>query len=317
MTYHAEFRRAVGLAYAAMGSLRRLAAVFGIGLSTVWRWKQTAWSAPGDTRAKRHATPAVIEFVRSLALADPFTTCKQMASKVASVFGFVVSRQLVGAALARAGMGRIRTRLAVPIACSERREQQRRTFRRAWLDAVTAGKRIVCVDECGVDERTLPTRGWVRRGGRLSVPRATGGWRRRSVIMGVDSTGVVASVVHAGAVGGERFRAFLPQLRLDADGVVVMDNIAFHHSPATVAAIRAAGAQVLFTPPYDPDANPIENVFSVLKGRFRRLLAQGAATGDRNAVEQCLDRALRELGTAPSALFANVFARATRLATLG
>ena len=52
--------------------------------------------------------------------------------------------------------------------------------------------------------------------------------------------------------------------------IVVMDNLPAHKTPAVRAAIRAAGAQPFFLPPYSPDLNPIEMVFAKLKGLLRK-----------------------------------------------
>jgi len=52
---------------------------------------------------------------------------------------------------------------------------------------------------------------------------------------------------------------------LSNNHVVVMDNAAFHHSPATKEFIEQAGATLLFLPPYSPDVNPIEQDFAAIK----------------------------------------------------
>jgi transposase len=52
--------------------------------------------------------------------------------------------------------------------------------------------------------------------------------------------------------------------------VVVMDNLSSHKGPNVRAAIEAAGAKLLFIPPYSPDFNPIENAFAKLKALLRK-----------------------------------------------
>ena len=47
--------------------------------------------------------------------------------------------------------------------------------------------------------------------------------------------------------------------------VAVMDNPGSHKRKAVRAAIRAAGAHLLFPPPCSPDLDPIEQVFAKLK----------------------------------------------------
>jgi transposase len=68
-----------------------------------------------------------------------------------------------------------------------------------------------------------------------------------------------------GATDTEVFRAYVagvlcPSLR--AGDIVIMDNLAPHHSEPTLELITAAGASVLFLPAYSPDLNPIEKMWS-------------------------------------------------------
>jgi transposase len=49
-----------------------------------------------------------------------------------------------------------------------------------------------------------------------------------------------------------------------------MDNLGSHKGSAIRRAIRAAGAHLLFLPPYSPDLNPIEQVFAKLKTLLRK-----------------------------------------------
>ena len=70
--------------------------------------------------------------------------------------------------------------------------------------------------------------------------------------------------------------------------MVVLDNLGSHKGRAVRAAIRAAGAHLLFLPPYSPDLNPIEQVFAKLKHLLRKA---GARTADAvtAAIELLLD----------------------------
>ena len=46
---------------------------------------------------------------------------------------------------------------------------------------------------------------------------------------------------------------------------MVLDNASIHHLDAVIELITVAGALVRFLPPYSPDLNPIEEVFSKIK----------------------------------------------------
>ena len=51
-----------------------------------------------------------------------------------------------------------------------------------------------------------------------------------------------------------------------------MDNLSSHKRVGVRAAIEAAGARLLFLPPYSPDLNPIEQAFA----KFKWLLKNAA-----------------------------------------
>ena len=79
---------------------------------------------------------------------------------------------------------------------------------------------------------------------------------------------------------GPAFRAYVervlvPELR--KGDVVVIDNLPAHKVAGIRDAIKAAGAGVLYLPPYSPDLNPIEQVFAKLKALLRKA---GARTKD-------------------------------------
>lgn len=75
------------------------------------------------------------------------------------------------------------------------------------------------------------------------------------------------------ATSAEVFEAFVqaelvPNLK--PGDVVVMDNLQAHKTPSALEAIRQAGAEILFLPPYSPEFNPIERAWSKLKEFVRR-----------------------------------------------
>ncbi|APX86030.1 IS630 family transposase [Methylorubrum extorquens] len=56
--------------------------------------------------------------------------------------------------------------------------------------------------------------------------------------------------------------------------IVVMDNLPAHKVAGVQDAIKAAGARLLYLPPYSPDFNPIEQIFAKLKGLLRTAAAR-------------------------------------------
>ena len=102
----------------------------------------------------------------------------------------------------------------------------------------------------------FPLRGWCRRGGRLHAKVPHGHWKNLTFVAALRCEGIDAPCVFDGPVNGESFKAYVEQVLAPAlrpGDIVVMDNLGSHKGSAIRRAIRAAGARLLFLPPYSPD----------------------------------------------------------------
>lgn len=91
-------------------------------------------------------------------------------------------------------------------------------------------------------------------------------------LAGLRRDGIVAPCVIDGPINGVLFLAWVEQFLVPAlrpGDIVVLDNLGSHKGHRVRRAIRAAGAHLLFLPPYSPDLNPIEMVFAKLKTLLR------------------------------------------------
>ena len=86
------------------------------------------------------------------------------------------------------------------------------------------------------------------------------------------TVGWLAGFSFEGAITGDVFLWFIEEVlvpHLWPGAVVVMDNLPAHKVEGVREAITAVGADVIYLPPYSPDFNPIENLWSKLKGYLR------------------------------------------------
>ena len=116
-------------------------------------------------------------------------------------------------------------------------------------------------------------RGRAQKGERLRAGIPQGHWKTTTFVAGLRLTGMVAPMVLDGPMNGAAFLAYVQQVlapELKPDDIVIMDNLSSHKGPAVRAAIEAAGARLLYLPPYSPDFNPIENAFAKLKALLRK-----------------------------------------------
>lgn len=131
-------------------------------------------------------------------------------------------------------------------------------------------------------------RGRAPKGERLRAGIPRGHWKTTTFVAGLRLTGMMAPMVLDGPMNRPAFLAYVQQVlvpELSPGDVVIMDNLPAHKGSKVREAIEAAGASLLYLPPYSPDFNPIENAFAKLKALLRK------------AAERTVDGLWRLIGT--------------------
>jgi len=131
----------------------------------------------------------------------------------------------------------------------------------------------VFIDEAWASTKMARTHGRAPRGERLRAPIPRGRWKTTTFVAGLRSSGMVAPMVLDGPIDGAAFQAYVEQVlvpELRPGDIAIMDNLGSHKGAGIRAAIEAAGASLLYLPPYSPEFNPIENPSAKLKAMLRK-----------------------------------------------
>ena len=151
------------------------------------------------------------------------------------------------------------------------REAWREWAARADLD------RMVFVDETGAKTNTTRLHGRAERGARVVDRAPHGHWQTTTLLGAMRRDGPTASMVVDGPTDADVFQAYVEQVlvpSLRPGDQVILDNLSPHKTPAVETAIRGAGAEVMFLPPYSPDLNPVEQMWSKVKAYLRKVKAR-------------------------------------------
>ena len=148
--------------------------------------------------------------------------------------------------------------------------------RARWHKELSAepAARLVFVDESGGHTRMTRWRGRCAVGQRLVAQVPQGHYQTSTLIAAVRLAGARAPWVWSGAMNGPLFLAWVRQglaPPLQPDDLVILDNLATHKVAGVREAIEAVGARLRYLPPYSPDFNPIENLWSKVKQKLRSL----------------------------------------------
>ncbi len=139
--------------------------------------------------------------------------------------------------------------------------------------ATIAPERLIFIDESGCNLAMSPTWAWSFKGQRAYDHRPTNWGGNITAVAAIRNNGVVCQRSYEGAMNTPRFvefveRDLVPQLR--PRDVVVLDNLLPHKASRVRELIEAAGAELVFLPPYSPDFNPIEPFWGFVKAKLQR-----------------------------------------------
>ena len=150
-----------------------------------------------------------------------------------------------------------------------------REKREKWQEFASEAdcSRLVFLDESGIN--TNMTRRYGRSIGKTrvvdKVPCNTP--KNTTIVSSMRLSGTYAYEVIEGAMKTESFVEYIKNTlvpTLQIGDIVIMDNLRVHKSSAVSELISSVGATVIYLPPYSPDFNPIEKMWSKMKYFLRK-----------------------------------------------
>jgi len=153
--------------------------------------------------------------------------------------------------------------------------------RQAWRERAAGidPRRFVFVDETGAKTNMTRVHGRCEGGKRLMASAPHGHWCTTTLLGSVRLDGTTEAMAIESATDQDVFMAYVREILTPAlrpGDIVVMDNLSPHKTPAVAEIIRASGAEVWYLPPYSPDLNPIEQMWSKVKALLRKAAARTA-----------------------------------------
>ena len=146
-----------------------------------------------------------------------------------------------------------------------------------YLEKISAidPKRIAYVDETGIDTYLQREYAYSKRGvkviGRVSGKR----YKRVGIVAAKLGNKIISPLQYEGTMNSELFEQWFENclcVDLPSNSVIVMDNATFHRKSSLSFIAHRHGHKIIFLPPYSPELNPIENFWSWLKGKLRKVL---------------------------------------------
>lgn len=138
-------------------------------------------------------------------------------------------------------------------------------------------EKLVFIDESGAKTNMTRLYGRAKEGHRAVDNTPSGHWCTTTMISSVRLDGSTACMAVDGATTKDIFKAYVLHIllpTLKTGDIVVLDNLSAHKDQDVQNLIESVGAELWFLPPYSPDLNPIEKMWSKIKSILRTLKAR-------------------------------------------
>ena len=147
--------------------------------------------------------------------------------------------------------------------------------RNTWVENIsgTKAEHQVYLDESGINTNLTRHYAHAVRGKRaidaapINTPVGT------TVLSSIRLNGSLVYTTYQGGTTAQRFREYMEKQlipSLEKDDVVIMDNMRSHHAKTVTKLLKDAGISYMYLPPYSPDLNPIEKMWSKMKSILRK-----------------------------------------------
>ena len=245
-------------------SLRKVAKLYNCCHTTLSRWVKHEYGAKKTRRIP--SVKRIDELVTNIILENPFKRLIDIVHDLKDL-EINISKSSVHRILRKEQFSRKRTN---PKYCPKPTSKETAS---TFLSELNSDAEIISVDESSVYLESCPIYGYSRKGTRVckNMKSPLRGNRVTLILAISNKRGVVHHEVVKGSSNAIIFSKFIHSINnSDKGSKIILDNVRFHHSKIVKDTAVSRGFHLVYTPPYQPDFNPVENAFSVIKSHTRR-----------------------------------------------
>lgn len=251
-----------------------------VDVSTVWRTVKRFHQTGEVTKTRvpqqhRKLTKPVELVILHLVLSTPGIYLREIQKEIFEILGADVSSAVICRFLHQTRF----TRQRLKHAALQRDKQLRSQF--VSDVSIYSREMLIFLDESGSDRRDcLRKYGYSLRGRPPICHKLLIRGEHVSLIAFMSVAGVLDCTMVRGSVNGDVFYDFVEKCLLphlmpfdghNPNSVVILDNCTIHHMDDVVQMIHDVGCLIHFLPPYSPDYNPIESMFSKVKTEMKAI----------------------------------------------
>ena len=293
MVYNFEVKARAIYMYAGNKSSRKTAKEIGCSKSIVCKWARDADKCIlGIQKSKKgynyKITKHILEFIKKEVSKCSYLRLKDIQQIVYSHFQINLSKTTIFKCLKQSRISRKKSKRFVvkSKAYYNKLEIQRKEF----IDKISKieNKFIISIDETAIYKEMKPMHGYSMKGIPVVQTTTSQHHEKYSLVVAITNDKVLHYEIHKGSINKDIFynftKALIEKLGNSVNCYFILDNVRFHHNKKIKEYIQQQN-NIIYTPPYSPELNPVEMTFSVIKRRLRDMMCKGIVETKKKLTE--------------------------------
>lgn len=242
-------------------SLRDVGEIFGVSKSSIWRWLRNLETKKRPMKDHKEIEKFIMERLKGSWLGR----LRDLIDEIKGNLGMDISISKCWRILRSLGYSYKKSRKKV-----DKNTNSKEVKDKFKKDIKSCGyEKILCFDEVGFQMGMNPRYGWSPKGKRCEYKVNKGGRKNYSGMFLISTNGIEKWEIKNGSVKKDDLIKFFDEFDNKGKMVMVLDNLRAHHNKDLKEKLRDKGLDGRWLPPYSPELNPIEEVFSNIKRSLR------------------------------------------------
>jgi transposase len=269
--YTTEVKKLCIQIYNKIKSLRKVESLTSVSKSTISRWNLCKENVKKYKYKNKNKVPLIIDSIRIVYKMNIYFTIKDVIDYVKKKMKINVSYKLVRCLLKK-DMNLTYKKCKYSNYVNEYKLKLKTIEFHSLFKKHYNNNLVVSIDEIGFSKRLNPLYSWSSKGKTKYIKNKIESVKNRntSVCSCITSDGDIKYEISNKPFNRELFLSFLQNLDFPKGTILLIDNVSFHHSKIVKEYINEKGWISLYTPPYSPWFNPIENIFGIIKNQYRK-----------------------------------------------
>jgi transposase len=232
-------------------------------------------------------------FIKKIIYTNPFVTRKELIEHVFLYFNIKLTLNNISKIYKKLNMTRKKPKYHIvkTIDFMNKLIEKRKLF----LEEINKEdiNKIISIDESGFNKLLSNSKGLSEKGAKINVPIKQKLDKNISLLLATTTAGILHFNINKDNTNSILFCKFIKEIidkLQEKNYIFVFDNICFHHNKIMLNLITSNGHKYMFTPPYSPNNNPVESIFSIIKKKYNKI-----NYANKNKVEKKIFNVIQEV----------------------